>query len=150
MNYIKEAENRLTYYRDLQRSIDEMTRRIARLVAKAGPEQLKAAALDDVGLRSGRHDTTMNVILEIQKLQESLQETQKGFIEIDAILDEISQGAGCENYGNLLRMWYIQRVSKEVIAEHLSCSIRKVYYDKDAAIRKFAVRIFGMAALKIV
>lgn len=150
MNYIKEAENRLTYYHDLQKSIDEMTRQIARLVAKASPKQLKAAALDDTGVRSGRHDTTMNIIFEIQRLQESLRDTKKGFIEIDAILDEISQGEGCENYGNLLRMWYIQRISKEVIAEQFNCSIRKVYYDKDAAIRKFAVRIFGMAALKIV
>lgn len=150
MNYIKEAENRLTYYRELQRSVDEMTRRIARLVAKAGPEQLRAAVLDDVGVSSGRHDTTLNIILEIQKLQESLLETKKGLFEIDAILDEISHGEGCENYGKLLRMWYMQRASKEIIAEQLCCSIRKVYYDKDAAIRKFAVRIFGMAALKIV
>ena len=150
MNYIKEAENRLWYYRDLQKSIDEMTRQVARLIAKTGPKELKAIVMDQTGVRGGHHDDALNIIYEIQTLQESMAKTREGFEEIESILREISQDDGCEKYGQVLRKWYIQRLSKEVIAEDFECSVRTVYYLRDAAIRKFAVRIFGIEALKVI
>lgn len=150
MNYIREAENRLWYYRDLQRSIDEMSRQIVRLISKSGPKELTAMKYDSTGIRSSKHDEAYNILFEMQKLKDGIDKTKKGLQEINAILEEISQDEDCEQYGDILRKWYIERLSKEVIAEELNYSVRTVYYKRDAAIRKFAVSIFGIEALKVV
>ena len=151
MNYIREAENRLRYYRDLQGSIDEMHRRIGRLVGKAGPSSLTAINLDETGIKSGHYDETINIIHEIQTLQKSIERTKDEIDEIHQILNEISQEPKCELYGMVLRKWYIEHVPKERIAHDLQySSIQTVYSIKNKAIRKFAVRLFGIDSLNVV
>ena len=142
LNYIKEAEKHLRYYKDLDRSIVNMDRQIGRLVSKAGPKSLTAIVLDDVKVQSSAHDETINIIYEIQLLTANKAKTQEELDKIDRILDEISQEHGCELYGKVLRKWYIEQKSKEVILEELHYSEnsrRSVYNIKNEAIRKFAV-----------
>ncbi|NTW04546.1 MAG: hypothetical protein HGA27_00325 [Peptococcaceae bacterium] len=127
-----------------------MSRQIGRLIGSSCPKALKGATLDETGIRAGRHDETLNVLCELQMLIENKKKTEEGFAEINNILLDISQDDNCEHYGKVLRMWYIERLSKEVIAEELFCGIRTVYYLRDAAIRKFAIRLFGIDALKVV
>lgn len=153
MNYIKEAEKHLRYYKDLDRSIVNMDRQIGRLVSKAGPKSLTAIVLDDVKVQSSAHDETINIIYEIQLLTANKAKTQEELDKIDRILDEISQEHGCELYGKVLRKWYIEQKSKEVILEELHYSEnsrRSVYNIKNEAIRKFAVTLFGIEALKAI
>ena len=148
MNYIKEAENRLWYYRDLQGSTIEMQRQINRIVGRSGPQALTAIHLDDTGVKSGRHDETINTLFEIQRLQAAIERTQEEFGEINQLLDGISQEQGCELYGMVLQKWYIERQTKEAIARDINySSIQTVYDIKNKAIRKFAVRLFGIEAL---
>lgn len=151
LNYIREAENRLWYYRDLQRSVDEMSQRIGKLISKAGPADLSAMVLDGSGVHSQRVDDTLNILFEIQKLTELRKETKEALSEIDSVLTRINGEPDCKFYGTVLRMWYIERIPKEDIAEKIGYSSRRsVYQIRARAIRKFAVMLFGIEALKVV
>lgn len=151
MNYIKEAESYLWYYHDLYRSIENIDRQIARLIAKASPKMISAIRFDETGVKAGHYDDTLNVLFEIQKLTEAKAETQAALAEVEKILEEISQEPGCELYGQVLRKWYIEKVPKEDIASEIGYSSRRSVYEiKNRAIRKFAVRLFGIEALKAV
>lgn len=151
MNYIREAENRLWYYRDLHQSIEQISQRISKLIDRSSPSDLSAMALDNSGVHSQRVDNTLNLLFEIQKLTELRRETQEALGEIDGILAGFDNQGDCRFYGTVLRKWYIERVPKEDIAREIGYSSKQsVYNIKSRAIRKFAVMLFGIEALKIV
>lgn len=154
MNYIREAENVLLYYKDLFRSIENIGREIARLARTQGPGNLTAVSNDITGIvGSGKHDEAINAIYKIQVLTRNRESTQAELSEVEKILGEISKEPGCEYYGPVLRKWYIERVPKEEIARKIglsSTSRASVYDIKGKAIRKFAVTLFGIDAVKIV
>lgn len=152
MNYIKEAENYLHYYRELQKSIKTMKRELSRLFEQQEPKTVKATQYDITGIPGMmQQDEAYNVLFKIQKITDSIRTTEKAIKEIDIILDDISIDEGCELYGLVLRMWYINKIPKEEIAEEVSYSSRQSVYDiRNKAIRKFAVRLFGLEALKMI
>ena len=149
MDYVKEAENKLRYYRTLHRSIEQMDRDISRLVARAGPKNLSAMVLAQSGIRGAGVDETVNILYQIGELQNSRAETVRELAEVDELLDTIS--GEDKRYGPVLRSWYIERKSKETIAEELGYSgFRSVYTLKNEAIRRFAVLLFGIKAWRAV
>lgn len=149
MNYIREAENVLCYYRDLYRSIERMDKEIARLVRMAGPHDI-SAIVTDKELGNGKHDETINILFQIQQLTENRSKTERELKKVDEILADISCQAGCENYGLVLTKWYIEGQPKHEIAKELGYTERHLYRIKGSAIRKFAVRLFGIEVLKVV
>jgi hypothetical protein len=150
LDYIKEAEKYLYNYRELRGSLNSMRSEIARLVARGGPRELTALSVDSVGAGggSGAYDETANMLFRIGTLKQNIAETKEKLREIDIILDEISQGEGQELYGKILRAWYVEKMPKEFIAEEMGCGIQWVYELRGRAIRKFAVRVLGIGALR--
>lgn len=151
MNYIKEAEQRLKYYGDLYKSIEHMNREISRLIYQAGPKSNSKSIVDITKIPDSAKDETYNILFKIQTLVNSKTKTEKELEKIDSVLRDISQDEGCEYYGEVLRKWYIERVPKEYIAHDIGYSSRRsIYTVRAKAIRKFAVRLFGLNALKII
>ena len=151
MNYIREAETVLKHYQDLYQSIENMNEQICQLTLKGCPKHITAVMQDEVGIRTGRHDDTINVLFEIQTLNENKLKTQEELDKVNAILDGLSKESGCELYKVVLWKWYIERVPKEDIAEQIGYSSRQsIYGVRNLAIRKFAIRLFGIEALKVV
>jgi len=151
MDYIKEAEKYLYNYQDLKRSIKTMERRILQLVEKTGPKDITAINLDTTGIKAGKYDETINILFEIQKLQQSINETKAKLKEIDQLLDEMSNNPKRQMWGKVLKLWYIEGKTKEEIAEELGYSDRRnIYYLRDPAIRTFAVNILGIEGLKVI
>lgn len=149
MNYIREAENYLYYYADMYRSLERMEQEICKLVAQAGPRDMKSATLDETGIKAGHQDETINILFKLQKLTENREKTKQELEKIDKILEEISKDPGCELYGTVLRKWYIERVPKEDIAKEIGYSSRQSIYSLRAkAIRKFAVQFFGIGMVE--
>ncbi|WP_089610079.1 hypothetical protein [Dehalobacterium formicoaceticum] len=148
MNYIREAEERLRYYRELYASIRQNERDISRLIVKAGPKHLTAIAISEAATSGNGHDETINILYQIQVLSDIKLKTEKAMDEVNAIIKDISKDDGCELYGKLLHDWYIERKPKDQIGEEMHISERHVYRIKDRAIRKFAVRLFGIEALR--
>jgi hypothetical protein len=150
MNYIKEAENVLLYYNDLYRSIQNMDREIAKLVAKQGPSVLTAVAGDETGIRGGGgHEDTANVLFRLQILTENKLKTEAELEKINCQLNEISQDRGCELYGQVLKEWYVFKTPKEEIRKTIGYSERKSIYNlRDKAIRKFSASYYGIEAVR--
>lgn len=147
MNYIQEAEKRLRHYRDLEKSLEQMDKDIARIISRSSPSELNAVAMDITGIRSGRQDEAINILFELQTLSDSKIQTEEEIKEIADLLKEISQEPDCSLYGKVLYSWYVKRMEKDNIAKEIGYTVRHVYRIKDAAIRKFAIRILGIKAL---
>ena len=152
MNYIKEAENVLWYYNDLYRSVENMNREIAKLVGHQGPSGLNAISLEPTGVHGGgsADDNTYNLLFKLKTLSGSRENTLTELGKVDVILDEISLEAGCELYGRVLKEWYVLKTPKDEIGNRIGYGQRNVYYIKDRAIKKFAVRHFGLEAMKAI
>jgi len=155
MNYIKEAENILWYYNDLYRSVENMNREIAKIVSHQSPSSLNAICLEPTGIHgSGKaDDNTYNLLFRLKTLSESREKTLIEFSKVDDILSEISYEPGCELFGVVLRKWYIEKMPKEEIAKQIGYSplSRTSIYDlKNRAIKKFAVRHFGLDVVRAI
>jgi hypothetical protein len=149
LNYIREAENYLYYYRDMKKSLDQLEKQINKLISKAGPHDLKAMTFDQTGIRHSQQDEAINILFQLQKLIENREKTEEKLKKIDELLDSISQDEGCELYGTVLRKWYIERIPKEEIAEEIGYSSRtSIYTIRARAIRKLAVRLFGIGMVE--
>lgn len=150
MNYIQEAEKRLRHYRDLENSITQMNKDVARIIARSSPSELNAVAMDITGIHCSKVDEAYNVLYELQTLRESIERTEQELEVIKNILKDISSEKDCHLYGKVLYLWYVKRTDKDDIAREIGYSRRQLYNIKDAAIRKFAVRILGIKALEAI
>ena len=99
---------------------------------------------------SCKQDEAYNTLFTIQKLTKSRKETKEKLKEIDSLLECLEEENGCELFGQVLRKWYIEKIPKEDIAREIGYSSRQsIYTLKGKAIRKFAVRLFGLKSLKM-
>ncbi|PAB61333.1 DUF1492 domain-containing protein [Anaeromicrobium sediminis] len=148
MNYIREAELYLKHYGDLKYSLNHINREITKLKWSGAPSDAKAIVIDDMPQGNKVPEDIMDIAYKLKCYIEMKKETEEKLEEVDATLDEMNEDG--EQLGDVLRMWYIDRASKEEIAEELSYSRSNVYYQKDKAIKKFAIRIFGIRGLTAV
>ncbi len=150
MNYIREAENYLYHYGDMYKSIENMDREISRLIRNAGPKDLTGISYDNIGSGQTSQDDAYNTLFEIQRLTQSRKETKEKLNKIDILLDDLNEEVGCEFFGQVLRKWYIEKIPKEEIANDIGYSSRQsIYTLKGKAIRKFAIRLFGIKPLRM-
>ena len=151
MNYfngISMADKLLKNYNALERSVQNLTERINTLVYRASPRPLKSIDIEEMIKAGGKKDTTLNLLFEIKALMDTREETREELRRIDRTLEAISKAPGCKYYGAVLRSWYIDRTPKQDIAKEIGYSSRQSIYDiKNAALRQFAVELFGVKAL---
>lgn len=147
MDYIREAEKRLWHYKDLKRSLEWQEREIGKLKWEGYPSGASGISYD--GMPKGMNkDEAVNIAFKIKMYMDMVESTESELNEIDKVLEGISQDKGCELYGQVLKMWYIEGVPKDEIADRLHYSSRTSIYEiKNEAIRKFAVVLFGLDAL---
>lgn len=150
MDYIREAEKYLYHYRDLEKSLEWQEKEINKLMWQGAPRDISAVYLD--GMPKGSiHDETINTLFKLNMYVGMKKETEEEISKIDEILKDIGSEQGCENYEKVLRMWYIEGKSKEEIAQALNYNSRTSIYEiRNQAIRKFAIRLFGIDALKAI
>jgi hypothetical protein len=151
MNCIREAENYLRYYRELHQSIEHADYMINKLVKQTAPKGISAVSMDITGVRAGKPVNTLNQIYQLQMWKEMKDRTMVEIGKVDNVLESISKDQGCENYKSILFMWYVEKKAKEDIAEKVGYSHRQSVYEiRNKAIRKFAVALFGIAALEAI
>lgn len=147
-NGLAAAEKLLKNYHGLQRAKKTLDQRISRLVARAAPRPLRAAAIEEMIRARGRQDDALNLLFEIKGLTDARAETQLEIERIDNALEVISQPSACRFYGPVLRSWYIEKLPKHEIAQEIGYSSRQTIYDiRNAALRQFAVEIFGIRGM---
>lgn len=151
MDCIREAENYLRYYRELTKSVEHADRMIEQLTWQTAPKGVGAVSMDVTGVRASQSHDTLNQIFQLQKWQEMRELTLTEMEKVEDVLNAICQEAGCQQYREVLTMWYVEKMDKDMIADKFGYSSRQSVYDmKNKAIRKFAVALFGVTALKAI
>jgi hypothetical protein len=150
MDYIREAEKKLAHYKDMQRSLKYQDREISKLKWAGAPNGITGMSMDGMP-KGNKADEMINIAFELKAYMDMKNATEQAILEIDTILKNISIDKGCELYERVLRLWYIECMKKEKILSELNYgSLTSIYELKNAAIRKFAVNLFGYEALKAI
>jgi hypothetical protein len=147
MNYIKEAENYLRYYRELYKSVEHAEYMIQRFTYQTCPGEISAVYMEVTGVRAAKPIHTLNQIYQLQKWQEIRDNTLVEIDKIESTLQSICQGPGCERYRDILYMWYVEKLPKWQIAETIGYSDRHVRRLKQDALKKFIIILFGTVAI---
>lgn len=126
MNYIKEVENKLRHFEDLEQSIINMDIRINHLINC--PRDITAVNYD---IKSPKYNDTMNNFVELRITKDNKMLTEEEVNNIKCILESLEP-----KHKEVLELWYIQKKSKERIAEILGYSSKQTIYDlKNEAIK---------------
>ncbi|WMJ80965.1 DUF1492 domain-containing protein [Clostridium sp. MB40-C1] len=147
MNYINEAMEYLTSYKDLKIAIENLNEKEIKL-----NERL-------YGLRSGNFngmpkgksveadDILVNTIFQLDQTRKFIKETEDKIKEIDDVLKNLKENDDTEEYEKLLRLWYIEDWTKIAMTEEFNCSDRQLYRIRAKAIRKLAIQLFGIKVI---
>ena len=143
INYVKEAERLLNARRNMERSVENLERRLSQLIKRGGPGNVSAIDLSKPFTSSTYTADTIGNCLDIVMTQKAIRETQEDIENIDIAIKQLDK-----RDSTLLRMWYIDGATKEEIAAELSYSSRSSVYDiKKSAVSAFALLYYGTPAL---
>ncbi|PAB61294.1 ribonuclease H family protein [Anaeromicrobium sediminis] len=148
MNYIREAELYLKHYGDLKYILNHINREITKLKWSGAPSDAKAIVIDDMPQGNKVPEDIMDIAYRLKCYMEMKKETEEKLDEINATLDEMNEDG--EQLGELLKYWHVDKLDKDEIAEKMGYSRRSIYNLKEKAIKKFAIRIFGIKGLMVV
>lgn len=148
MDYKKEAERYLHHYRDLKQSLRHINYQIKNIQWETAPLPIHAVEIDRSGIRAGKTINTMDQFYRLMRWEENRKRTEKSIKEIDDALTAITKEKGCENYKRILEMWYCDKKDKYEIAAMVGVNRRTVYKIRDKAIKKLAVILFGIDAIR--
>lgn len=125
-----------------------MDARISLLTARAGPHALTAINLDEEIKGQNGAPETLDIIFELFELTRFRVDTAAQLALVDEVLDQLGAERDCMFYSKVLRAWYIDRVPFDRIAQTIGYSTRRsIYTIKSRALRKFAILLYGIAAL---
>lgn len=152
MNYIRESEEVLKNHRKLNSSIINLKSRKNRIIAKGIPKDITGIDYSRPAIQKMDYsDSTMNEIFELMEVNRQIQETEDEMQLVENILKDIKQED--KELEKFLKLKYITEYKKSMaeIADILGYSkeSRKTIYNiKDRALKEFAIRYFGVVALK--
>ena len=147
MDYIREAENYLKNYKRLEKSVENLNFELSKLNMSRTSGNL-TQRFEPTGVRNSRNDPDAEVqLLKWTQLKAMITETQEEINNIDYNLKFLSLEVGCEFYGKLLKMWYIDKDDISFIAQEVGYSKSKLYTHRQNALKKLSVQLFGKRAL---
>lgn len=143
MNYFKAAEQVLSSVPTLEQALENLQHRRNRLIESGVPPEPCAINYGKPFTDSHYVSDTLNELLELSECSRNVAETQHKLAEIKGIINQLK-----DEYKKLLVLWYIEKKSKEQIAEALFIdSITTVYNLRNRAVAEFALLYFGASAL---
>ena len=146
MNYIKEAENYLRHYNSLKESTKHALYMINQIKNRAAPSSKVNADYEITGIHAGSVANTLNDLYELQIWHGVYEDNMSAIEHIDEMLLSLD-----DRECMVLRLWYIQNVHIVDIARELNYTERRSVYNlKNRALKNFAVKMFGLKALKAI
>jgi hypothetical protein len=143
INYFKAAERTLSERGNLERALENLTRRKARIVQRAGPQGVQVTDYSKPYVSGGGANDALTDCLELAEVMREIETTRETIEEIDGVLSQLEQSDAV-----LLRAWYIDRRTKEEIAEELNYSSTTTVYDlRNKAVSSFAILYYGAGSL---
>lgn len=142
MNWVKEAESKLRDYAAKEQSLESVTERIAQLEGEMGC--VRSATTDGTAARGGgncREDVLLSNIAERTELERAKRETKDWVKWVNDALTALS-----DSERHVLNRFYIwnEKYAAERLCEELHLEKAQVYRRKSAALRHFAILLYGV------
>lgn len=143
INYFKSAERTLSERANLEKALANLERRKDRILRRGAPSDNVLTDYARPYVSGGGANAALSEMIDLAEIKREIEFTRETIEEIDDVLGQLEQ-----TDADLLRAWYIERESKEKIAERINYSSSSTIYDlRNKAVAAFAVLYFGAGAL---
>ena len=137
INYFEAAEKTLRARGLLETALGNLERKKERILRYGAPSEYPSADM------SKPYTGAKTVNVELAEVMREIQVTRDKVEEIDDVLAQMD-----EDDARILRLWYIERKSKEEIAEAVCyASPTSIYDQRNKALVRFALLYFGAGAM---
>lgn len=142
INYFDAAENTLRARGMLETALGNLERKKKRILRYGAPSEYPSADMSKPYTSSKVVNDTLTECVELAEVVREITITREKIEEIDRALGQLDG-----DDARILRLWYIERKSKEEITESVSYSSRTSVYDlRNKAVANFALLYFGAGA----
>jgi DNA-directed RNA polymerase specialized sigma24 family protein len=143
INYFDEAEKMLASRGSLETALSNLERRRARIISNSAPASYPSVDTSKPYTSAKNANDTLTELLELAEIAREIQTTQDTLHEIDLVIEQLER-----DDERIIRLWYMERKSKEQIAAELSyASVTSIYDLLNKAVSRFALLYFGAGAL---
>lgn len=143
INYFGEAEKTLRSRGYMDAALKNLERRRERIIARSSPAGLPSPDFSKPYASTSAVNDVLAECLELAEVSREIGETTAEIAEVDEILGQLGK-----EEQEIIRLWYIERKSKEEIAGAINyASLSSVYDLRNKAVAEFALRYFGAGAL---
>lgn len=143
INYFAEAEKTLRARGYLDTALGNLTRRRERIIAESAPSGYPAPDFSKPYASTSAVNDALSACLELAEVEREVAITERTIAEVDSVLGQLEEADA-----RLLRLWYIERKSKDEIAEEIVYNSNAAIYDlRNKAVAQFALLYFGAGSL---
>ena len=143
INYYKSAERTLSARPDLDRALENLKARKEAVLLRGRPQGVRTADTTRPYISEGRVNDALSSCVEIAEIDREIKATKATIEAIDRAIDQLPEAEAA-----VLRAWYIDKATKEQIADRLNyASATTVYTIKNKGVASFAVLFFVAGAL---
>lgn len=143
MNYFKEAERVLMSRRNLERSLENLNRRLQHTIRNGAPHEIGGIDYSKPYAKESAVNDTMKDCLDVIEIKKEIADTETEIKMIDDVISQLS-----EKSKQVLTFWYVEGKTKDEIREALGKDgSTTIYSTRNKAIGEFAVLYFGAGAL---
>ena len=143
INYFAEAEKTLRARGYLESALGNLTRRRERIISESAPSGYPSPDFSKPYASTSAVNDALSACVELAEVEREVALTKKTIAEVDTVLGQLEEADA-----RLLRLWYIDRKSKDEIAEEVVYTSASTIYDlRNKAVAQFALLYFGAGAL---
>lgn len=143
MNYFKAAEQVLSSVPTLKRALENLEHRKQRLIESGSPREPGAIDYSKPFTDSHYVSDTLNELLELSECTRNIENTRREIAYIEGVIEQLS-----EEHKKIVVLWYIEKRSKEQIAEALFVESNTTIYNlRNRAVAEFALLYYGSSAM---
>ncbi len=143
INYFEAAEKLLTSRGSLEASLKNLARRRERILARSAPAGYPSPDMSKSYTSVGAVNDALSACLELAEVTREIQRTEEVIADVDRVISQLEP-----DEREIVQLWYIERRSKDEIAEAVNyASTTSVYDMRNKAVAHFAVLYYGAGAL---
>lgn len=143
INYFEAAENTLCARGLLETALSNLERRKERIIQYGAPSEYPSADMSKPYTSAKTVNNALSECLELAEIMREIKDTRDKIEEIDDVFEQMDA-----DDATVLRLWYVERKSKDEIAEAVSyASDTSVYNARNRAVCRFALLYFGAGAI---
>lgn len=143
INYFHAAENTLRARGSLDAALINLRRRQEGILAANCPGEYQSPDFGKMYSSVGAINDALANCLDLCEVGKEIEATKAAILEIDRVIGQLGP-----QEREVIRLWYIERKTKDEIADMLNYASNTSLYDlRNKAVAEFAIRYFGAGAI---